>query len=251
LNIADEYAAAKDGGGGWRDTHIRIDGEEPARTLTSIFEETWKKAEPYLVRHHTPKQAPKNDYLLPTASIEDWTLNKIDDEPRAKFTGDKLPLVILSNRELIMRLRIKRAYLKAIRAAQCYILIENAFFIPDRDVLRALYRAVKRGVKVAVVVAMKHDIRIAAMAARALYDELLSNGVRLFEYPISMIHSKVAAIDDRWSIVSSYNLNHRSLLHDLEVGALFCNELTKEIHRSRAWNIALTESVCYQFRYWL
>ena len=270
LNIADEYAATKDGGGGWRDTHIRIDGRDAAGILTAIFEETWRKAEPFRARQHAPKNAPAQAYVLPPATGEDWVQDAEGDHAHARFVSGELPLVILSNRELLKRVRIKRAYLKAINAAQCYVLIENAFFIPDRDVLRALYKAVKRGVKVAVVVAMKHDIRIAAMAARALYDELLSNGVRLFEYPISMIHSKVAAIDDRWSIVSSYNLNHRSLVHDLEVGALFfdepftkalrdqilediskCNELTKELHRSRAWNIALSESVCYQFRYWL
>ncbi len=269
LNIADEYAAVADGGGGWRDTHVRIDGAEAARVLTKIFEETWRKAEPVPGHKKHRTEPPVDPYKLPPLSGEDWTQGQSPGR-RARNTSENLPMQILSNHELLMRMRIKRAYLCAFRAARRYILIENAFFIPDRDVLRALYKAVRRGVKVGVVVAMKHDIRVAAMASRALYDELLSHGVRLFEYPISMIHSKVAAIDDRWSIVSSYNLNHRSLIHDLEVGVLFCDtrftvalrdqiltdigkcdELTKELHRSRSWNIALTESVCYQFRYWL
>ena len=269
LNIADEYAAVADGGGGWRDTHVRIDGAEAARVLTKIFEETWRKADPAPGHKRHTAEPPADPYKLPPLAGEDWTQVQAA-ERRARNTSENLPMQILSNQELLMRVRIKRAYLRAFRAAQRYILIENAFFIPDRDVLRALYKAVRRGVKVGVVVAMQHDIRVAAMASRALYDELLAHGVRLFEYPISMIHSKVAAIDDRWSIVSSYNLNHRSLIHDLEVGVLFCdtrftetlrdqiltdiskcNELTKELHRGRPWNIALTESVCYQFRYWL
>ncbi len=270
LNIADEYAAVRDGGGGWRDTHIRIDGRDQALVFSGLFEETWQRSEPIVAEHPAHKNTASNSYQLPPESNEDWMQDKEDVSQRACFTSDRLLLRIVHNRELANRMRIKVAYLRAIRAARCYILIENAFFIPDRDVLNALYAAVKRGVKVAVVVAMKHDIRVAAMAARALYDELLSHEVRLFEYPISMIHSKVAAIDDCWSIVSSYNLNHRSLLHDLEVGAVFfderftqalrdqilrdiskCNELTKELHRSRPWNVALMESVCYQFRYWM
>ncbi len=269
LNIADEYAAVADGGGGWRDTHVRLEGEESARALTHIFEETWAKSEPALRRKIEPQKQRKGTFTLPTPAGEDWTA-AASGAPRAQSTSENVSIEILNNRELLSRMRIKRAYLNAIRAAKRYILIENAFFIPDRDVLRALYKAVRRGVKVAVVVAMNHDIRFAAMASRALYDELLANGVRLFEYPIAMIHSKVAAIDDRWSIVSSYNLNHRSLLHDLEVAVQFCDEkfavamrdqilkditkcaeLTKEAHRGRPWNIALTESICYQFRYWL
>jgi len=269
LNIADEYAAVADGGGGWRDTHIRLDGVEAARAFTGIFEETWRKAEPVLAAPKSVDSESAHPYDLPPPAQEDWTQSKLE-ALHARQTSENLPMRILSNRELLMRMRIKRAYLKAIRAAQFYILIENAFFIPDRDVLRALYGAVRRGVKVAVVVAMQHDVRVAAMAARALYDELLAHGVRLFEYPISMIHSKVAVIDDCWSIVSSYNLNHRSLIHDLEVGALFfddrfaralrdqiltditkCNELTKDLHRARPWNVMLMESCCYQFRYWL
>ena len=302
LNIADEYAAVADGGGGWRDTHVRLDGAAAARILTKIFDESWRAAEPVkLANAAHVKPGPARTAAKAAAVVagalepvlaagtgsggnargptrEAATLGSsvtVVPAPgasasRVAFTSSRLPTEILSNRELLKRMRIKRAYLRAFKAAQRYILIENAFFIPDRDVLRALYAATRRGVVVGVVVAMKHDVRIAAMASRALYDELLVHGVRLFEYPISMIHSKVAAIDDCWAIVSSYNLNNRSLLHDLEVGALFfderfavamrdqilddiskSNEISKELHRARPWNVALTESLCYQFRYWL
>ena len=292
LNIADEYAPVEDGGGGWRDTHVRIDGKEAARQLTRIFEETWSAAERAKLRKRMPlKQkliqvfataalagaAPEDVLAVTSGGAKEASPDhpgtdspQADGKPLPTFTSRAVSVEILSNRELRMRMRIKRAYLRAIQAAHRYILIENAFFIPDRDVLRALYAAARRGVVVGVVVAMKHDVRIAALASRALYDELLVHGVRLFEYPISMIHSKVAVIDDRWAIVSSYNLNHRSLLHDLEVGALFfderfavavrdqilqdigkCNEISKDLHRARPWNIALAESICYQFRYWL
>jgi len=302
LNIADEYAAVGDGGGGWRDTHVRLDGAAAARILTKIFDESWRAAEPVKLANTAhvkpgPARAAAKAAAAVAGALEPvlaagtgsggnargptretaTTGSGVTVVPapsasasRVAFTSSRLPTEILSNRELLKRMRIKRAYLRAFKAAQRYILIENAFFIPDRDVLRALYAATRRGVVVGVVVAMKHDVRIAALASRALYDELLVHGVRLFEFPISMIHSKVAAIDDRWAIVSSYNLNNRSLLHDLEVGALFfdekfavamrdqilediskCNEISKELHRARPWNIALTESICYQFRYWL
>jgi cardiolipin synthase A/B len=36
LNIGDEYAAPEEGGGGWRDTHVRIEGPV-VRTLVDLF----------------------------------------------------------------------------------------------------------------------------------------------------------------------------------------------------------------------
>ena len=177
---------------------------------------------------------------------------------------------VLGNKEFLQRMRLRRAYLHAIRRARRYILIENAYFIPDRGIRRALYRAVKRGVVVSAGVAMYSDVKVVAMASRALYSELLSNGVRLFEYPHSMLHSKVAVIDDAWSIVSSYNLDHRSLRHNLEAGVLIVNrpfavalreqilsdiresrEVTPEFHDARPWEQVLMETLAYQGRYWM
>src|SRR5690606_39033508 len=42
LNIADDYASERDGGQGWRDTHLRIEGPAVAELLY-IFRRTWEK----------------------------------------------------------------------------------------------------------------------------------------------------------------------------------------------------------------
>ena len=81
-------------------------------------------------------------------------------------------------------------------------------------------RAVRRGVTVAVAVARQNDITTAAHASRSLYSELLSGGVRIFEWPHGMMHAKTAVIDDAWAIVGSYNFDHRSFFHQLEAVAL-------------------------------
>ncbi len=268
LNIADEYAAKEEGGGGWHDIHVRLDGEPIAAALQSIFNESWMKSEPARV---APTLAlPPEDFRAAAESLEKYLEGRNTAARIVKFSSGAVPTRILSNRELLERVRIKRAYLRAVRAARHYILLENAFFIPDRGFLRALYKARKRGVRIAVVVAMRSDVQIAAMASRALYDEMLAHGIRLFEYSRNMVHGKVGVIDDCWTIVSSYNLNQRSLLHDMEVGALFfdenfakamrgqiledirdASEITLALHRSRRWSTALWESFWYLFRHWL
>lgn len=48
------------------------------------------------------------------------------------------------------------------------------------------------------------------------YSTLLKMGVKIYEYLPSTLHSKTVIIDN-WATVGSSNLNHRSLIHDLEV----------------------------------
>lgn len=256
LNIANEYGsfAPSAGNDTWRDTHSRIDGEGIARTLTAVFLEVWRKADQLPVK---------------AVAIEPVADLPVDD-PLPKATSTDAPVKIVSNREFIQRWRVRKAYIYAIRHAKRYIFIENAYFIPDRQFRRALLSAVRRGVKVAVVLPQNSDIKLIALASKALYGELLSNGVRIFEHPDRMVHSKVAVIDDAWSMVSSYNLDHRSLMHNLEAGAVILdrrfaeqlrdqlladsaksNEITLQFHDARPWNVALVESLAYQIRYWL
>lgn len=262
LNISDAYASKESGGRGWRDTHVRIEGEDAAGALLALFGQAWAKAKPCegpvqvaAGRRWTAGDAPAP---FPPAAV-----------PPARTFAD-VAVQIVGNREFANRRLIRRAYLHAIRNAKRYILIENAYFVPDRGIRRALYKAAKRGVVVAVAVARESDVELSAMAGRALYSEHLDHGVRLFEWPRGMLHAKTAVVDDAWAIAGSYNLNMRSLIHDLEAVAVvadagfaqalreqtmqdlaLCEELTSERHERRSWVRMLKESLAFQMRYWL
>jgi cardiolipin synthase A/B len=66
----------------------------------------------------------------------------------------------------------------------------------------------------------KFDYRIAAMAARALYDEMRANRIRVFEYTPAFLHAKVAVVDADWSTVGSSNIDPLSLLLNLEANVV-------------------------------
>ncbi len=53
-----------------------------------------------------------------------------------------------------------------------------------------------------------------------LYDELLSRGVRIFEYTPAFLHAKVALVDDDWATVGSSNIDPLSLLLNLEANVV-------------------------------
>ncbi len=268
LNIADEYAAPEDGGGGWRDTHVRLDGAELAATAVRLFNYAWRSAVAY------EKTRTKTGRLL--AAVQK-RLEPQGGPAAAKRAGvdvacdpSGVAVQLVGNREFGSRHRIRLAYLHAIRNARSYIFIENAYFIPDRTMRRALCSAARRGVTVAVAVARDSDFATCAYAGRHLFGRLLRSGVRLYEWPLGMLHAKTAVIDDAWAIVGSYNFDHRSLFHQLEAVALIaspvfarslreqtladfaqCRELLLSEHMKRSWRRILMESAAYLLRHWL
>jgi len=265
LNITDEHSPASQGGQGWRDTHVRLDGPEVAQEMVALFEYAWRRATPY---HRTLKRRTRLAWGIRRRLA--ILSRKAARSPTRPGADGGLQVSIVGNEGLRRRRRIHRAYLKAVCGAQRYVLIENAYFIPGKAVRTALVRAARSGVFVGVVVPARSDVPITAWATRWLYEELLAGGVRLFEWPLGVMHAKTAVIDDAWSIVGSYNFDHRSLLHQLESVAIvadptlgarlrdqtladisLCNEASLGPHRKRPWWKKTMERLAYLLRHWL
>ena len=118
------------------------------------------------------------------------------------------------------RRAIERSYVDAIRGARHRVDIAVPYFYPGQGFRRALRHAARRGVRVRLLLQGKVDYRIAALAARALYDELRAHGVRIFEYTPAFLHAKVAVVDDDWATVGSSNIDPLSLLLNLEANVV-------------------------------
>ena len=121
---------------------------------------------------------------------------------------------------LRQRRAIERSYVEAIRRSHIRVDIAVPYFYPGRSFRRALREAAKRGVQVRLLLQGKVDYRIAALAARALYDELQGHGVRIFEYTPAFLHAKVALVDADWATVGSSNIDPLSLLLNLEANVV-------------------------------
>jgi cardiolipin synthase len=140
---------------------------------------------------------------------------------------------------LRQRRTIERSYIDAIRLAQTRIDLVSSYFYPGHSFRRALQQAARRGVKVRLLLQGKLDYRIAGMAARALYDEMLGEGVRIYEYTPAFLHAKVAVIDDDWATVGSSNIDPLSLLLNLEANVIvrdagFASELSAQFEAALA-----------------
>lgn len=121
---------------------------------------------------------------------------------------------------LRQRRTIERSYIAALRHARERIDLVSPYFYPGAAFRRALRQAARRGVRVRLLFQGKLDYRIAGIAAQVLYDELLANGVRVYEYMPAFLHAKVAMVDDDWATVGSSNIDPLSLLLNLEANVI-------------------------------
>lgn len=113
---------------------------------------------------------------------------------------------------LRQRRTIEKAYLRAIAHAHDEIILANAYFFPGTRFRRALRAAAQRGVRVTLLLQGRVEYPLQHYATQAMYDELLTAGVRIVEYHKSFLHAKVGVIDGEWSTVGSSNIDPFSLL---------------------------------------
>ncbi len=118
------------------------------------------------------------------------------------------------------RRTIERSLVEAIRHAQTRVDLAVPYFYPGRSFRRALRGAAGRGVQVRLLMQGKFDYRVAALAARAVYDELRDKGVRIYEYMPGPLHAKVVLVDSDWATVGSSNIDPLSLLLNLEANVV-------------------------------
>ncbi|HEX5613285.1 MAG TPA: phospholipase D-like domain-containing protein [Burkholderiales bacterium] len=107
---------------------------------------------------------------------------------------------------------VKILHHTAICLARKRIWIQNPYFIPEPDAIDAFGKAVERGVDVRVLMPSTSgsDNPIVQHAGHRNFEKLLECGVRLFEYPHTLLHQKIMTVDGVWSAVGSSNFDDRS-----------------------------------------
>ena len=77
--------------------------------------------------------------------------------------------------------------------------------------------AVRRGVKIQVILAGVSDISISKNAERFVYRWLFKNKIEIHEYQPRVLHGKIAVCDGEWMTGGSYNLNDLSAQASVEL----------------------------------
>jgi cardiolipin synthase A/B len=109
---------------------------------------------------------------------------------------------------------------RSIHQARHSVLLVSPYFLPPWRLRRALYRAIKRGVTVSVMMGGQTDVPLADYVSRSYFPRLLRKGLTILLYQPTVLHAKYAIIDDNWATVGSTNLDYLSLLHNREANII-------------------------------
>ncbi len=121
------------------------------------------------------------------------------------------------------RRRHSHEIVELLQTAKSRIYITNAYFNPSKRLLKTLKLAAEKQLSVKLIVPGRSDIFFFPSLSRTYYADLLSAGIRVFEYKNQVLHSKTMLIDDAL-LIGSTNLNFRSFMHDMEIDALIYDE---------------------------
>ena len=127
-------------------------------------------------------------------------------------------------------LAILQLVLSTIYAARRELILTTPYFVPDESMLTALMSAAHSGVEVTLILPEKNDSVLADYASRAVFDDLLTAGVRIAGFRGGLLHTKSITVDGEFSLFGSVNLDMRSLWLNFELSLfVYDTAMTGEI----------------------
>lgn len=198
VNIADEYVNIKEKFGHWKDGGIRIEGDG-ARGMLRMFLATYDFT-----------SGTDSDYRVFLPSVDNSKVS--DGGIYIPFGSGPVPVYDEKSG--------KNLLLNIINQARNYIFITTPYLIIDYELTEALCKASRRGVLVRIVTPGIADKKIVKIMTKSSYPRLMESGVEIYEYLPGFIHEKTVISDDQYLVVSTVNLDYRSLVHHFEDGVL-------------------------------
>jgi len=120
-----------------------------------------------------------------------------------------------------------------IHSARHELVVTTPYFVPNDQVLFALTSAAQRGVDTILVLPEHNDSMVVAGTSRSYYQDLVSAGVKLFEYRCGLLHAKTIVVDRQIGLIGSANLDRRSFELNFENNILFDDETFAGALRAR------------------
>ncbi|HEX4779334.1 MAG TPA: phospholipase D-like domain-containing protein [Usitatibacter sp.] len=184
VGIADDWSGHAQDKDHWRDTHYRLEGPAVAQ-MQAAFMDNWTKVTGRV--YSTPDYFPA---LAPAGELRAQVF-------KSSIDGGAESIHLM--------------YLLSVAAATRSIDLSMAYFVPDDVALDALVAALRRGVKVRIILPGPiSDAKLVQKASRAKWGALLAAGGEIWQYQPTMFHCKVLVVDSLWTSVGSTNFDTRS-----------------------------------------
>lgn len=241
MNVANRYHGTPDMKE-WLDFAILIKGPECGQILL-ILKRLWNRT--FIPR----KERSRETLHFPT------------------YFEDNVRVKVIQNNWYRNKIEILKSYRSALKHSQDRMIICASYFLPGRNERKLLRNASLRGVDIKIVLSAESDARVFKRATNFLYDFILRNNIKIYEYVPSNLHAKVATVDGIWCTIGSYNMNHLSDYGSVETNANIldpgfsgqfeqlllkiikkdCRQITfKEYTKRKTWVFQLSDWFSYQ-----
>ena len=197
INIADEYINKRERFGHWKDMALRLEGDGTFG-FTLMF---LKMLELLTARDFDA------DLYRPTKNVsfsDGYVIPYCDGPTNPLHPAESI-------------------YKKIIATAKKYVYITTPYLDIDTAFLSQMCLAAQSGVDIRIIIPHIPDKKIVHKTSRSFYSELLTKGVRIYEYTPGFVHGKVVVVDDVCAIVGSINMDYRSLAWNYE-SAVYIND---------------------------
>ena len=259
MNVADYYIHGRPEFGAWRDMHMELHGPVVAQ-YEQVFERMWwqvtgevlllgeaiaskesrglkaiKNLSSLRMLRNVGKHGRNRDVgtdgaplntALGGSDAESESMNARINRPSegidTTVTGARIGVV--DRRPHRYSKMMRKAYVAAIDAAQEHIQIINPYPTNVKSVRRAIWRALKRGVNVEIMVSAKSDVPVTPYVVGVEMKHMAKRGAQVWYNNDGFHHSKVMMVDGRFCTVGSTNLDARSFLYDYEVNSFILDE---------------------------
>lgn len=240
MNVADYYINGTPQVGEWRDMHCRIDGDE-VNTLQAIFLRIWNKTAKQNIHGAKYFRGIRGGYYFHNL------------KPDTCCTAGHKMVGIINREPRTSNKIIRQFYINAINDAKDSIKLVNPYLTLTGKLKRALKCAVKRGIKVEVMVSAKSDIPLTPDCVFYNVHKLMKYGVDVYIYEPGFHHTKIIMVDGLFCTVGSANLNSRSLRFDYEENAVIIDpcttaELSHMFDHDKTRSFKLTPEKWKEFR---
>ncbi|MBC8205956.1 MAG: cardiolipin synthase [Kiritimatiellaeota bacterium] len=210
VNLHDENTSAHKNGP-IRDYHFAAEGPI-VQELQYSFLRDW-----YFITGENPETLLTENYFPKSGDAGDVTVRLINSGPSTE-------------KDVAIE-----TFFNAVTLAKKEVLAVTPYFVPPAEILRALHSAALRGVDVRLIVPQKNNHRYAGFASRALYEDLLLAGVKIYERHPPFMHAKALVVDGELALIGTANLDNRSLSLNYETSAAvyskpFADALKNLIH---------------------
>ena len=176
----------------WLDMHVKVEGKV-VRSLLRSFAKMYiicggnKKNVDHLLKYHFRVREDGVDFIY--------------DDP--------------SNSDSHVREKYTEGFIKARER----IILFSPYYFPDKEFLKALWAARRRGIRIDLLIPFRNDLRIVTYASYFLFSLMKKFGVKI-HLTKQMMHGKGVVVDDDWAMVGSSNLDHTSFYDCYEANIL-------------------------------